>query len=213
VPSRFPIDRPGTRFYIRRGEPVAQMVEHLTFNQVVLGSSPSGLTNEINSLMHKSEHQPYALELTGNARGNLYKQSRLRDPSKSESAADQLSTLLAGVLADSYQHGKTESAVKEIDDGRFAYQVFLVCGEPRTLLTDDARYLTPDDAAQAGYEAVASVSETPFTVALRAKPPAPTPRHTRAPRRRRRRSGAYSNYRRRAGERQAATGHRAGGAH
>ena len=25
-------------------EPVAQVVEHLTFNQVVLGSSPSGLT-------------------------------------------------------------------------------------------------------------------------------------------------------------------------
>jgi hypothetical protein len=28
-------------------EPVAQMVEHLTFNQVVLGSSPSGLTIEM----------------------------------------------------------------------------------------------------------------------------------------------------------------------
>jgi hypothetical protein len=39
--------------------------------------------------------------------------------------------------------------------------VFLVCGEPRTLLTDSARYLTPADAAQAGYEAVASMSETP----------------------------------------------------
>jgi hypothetical protein len=38
------LTRSGTRFYIRRGEPVAQMVEHLTFNQVVLGSSPSGLT-------------------------------------------------------------------------------------------------------------------------------------------------------------------------
>jgi predicted ATPase len=52
-------------------------------------------------------------------------------------------------------------AVAAMDDGRFAYQVFLVCGEPRTLLTDSARYLTPDDAAQAGYEAVASISETP----------------------------------------------------
>jgi hypothetical protein len=29
----------------RPGERVAQMVEHLTFNQVVLGSSPSALTN------------------------------------------------------------------------------------------------------------------------------------------------------------------------
>jgi hypothetical protein len=52
-------------------------------------------------------------------------------------------------------------AVVATDDGRFAYQVFLVCGEPRTLLTDSARYLTPDDAAQAGYQAVASMSETP----------------------------------------------------
>ena len=33
-----------------RQEPVAQMVEHLTFNQVVLGSSPSGLTNKIKGL-------------------------------------------------------------------------------------------------------------------------------------------------------------------
>jgi hypothetical protein len=49
-------------------------------------------------------------------------------------------------------------AVVAMDDGRFAYQVFLVCGEPRTLLIDSARYLTPDDAAQAGYEAVASIS-------------------------------------------------------
>jgi hypothetical protein len=53
-------------------------------------------------------------------------------------------------------------AVVATGDGRFAYQVFLVCGEPRTLLTDSARYLTPDDAAQAGYDAVASISETPL---------------------------------------------------
>jgi hypothetical protein len=51
-------------------------------------------------------------------------------------------------------------AVVAMDDGRFAYQVFLVCSEPFTLLTDSARYSTPDDAAQAGYEAVASMSET-----------------------------------------------------
>ena len=54
-------------------------------------------------------------------------------------------------------------AVVATDDGRFAYQVFLVCGEPRTLLTDSARYLTPDDAAQAGSEAVAAMSETPVS--------------------------------------------------
>jgi hypothetical protein len=52
-------------------------------------------------------------------------------------------------------------AIVATDDGRFAYQIFLVCGEPRTLLTDSKSYLTPDDAAQAGYDAVASMSETP----------------------------------------------------
>ena len=34
-------------------ERVAQLVEHLTFNQVVLGSSPSALTNIINNLAQK----------------------------------------------------------------------------------------------------------------------------------------------------------------
>jgi hypothetical protein len=53
-------------------------------------------------------------------------------------------------------------AIVATDDGRFAYQVFLVRGEPRTLLSDSARYSTPDDAAQAGYEAAASMSETPI---------------------------------------------------
>ena len=56
---------------------------------------------------------------------------------------------------------KFRVAVVATDDGQFAYQVFLVCGEPRTLLTDSACYLTPDDAAQAGYAAVASMSKTP----------------------------------------------------
>jgi hypothetical protein len=31
-------------------------------------------------------------------------------------------------------------AVVAVDDGRFAYQVYLVCSEPCTLLTDSARY-------------------------------------------------------------------------
>ena len=34
----------------RRGEPVAQPVEHLTFNQGVTGSNPRGLTNKIKHL-------------------------------------------------------------------------------------------------------------------------------------------------------------------
>jgi hypothetical protein len=68
-------------------------------------------------------------------------------------------------------------AVFATDDGRFGYQVFLVCGEPRTLLTESARYSTPDDAAQAGYEAVASMSETPVR-----RPYAPSsPRRRTAP--------------------------------
>jgi hypothetical protein len=66
---------------------------------------------------------------------------------------------------------KFSVAVVATDDGRFAYQIFLVCGEPRTLLTDSACYLTPDDAAQAGYETVASMSETPLR-----RPYAPTHR-------------------------------------
>jgi hypothetical protein len=34
-----------------RAEPVAQSVEHMTFNHGVLGSSPSGLTNKIRDLL------------------------------------------------------------------------------------------------------------------------------------------------------------------
>jgi predicted ATPase len=67
-------------------------------------------------------------------------------------------------------------AVVATDDGRFTYQVFLVCGEPRTLLTDSARYLTPADAAQAGYEAVTSMSETPVRRPYAPRSPNP---HTR----------------------------------
>jgi hypothetical protein len=40
---------PGTPHTHSRAEPVAQLVEHLTFNQVVLGSSPSGLTKYISN--------------------------------------------------------------------------------------------------------------------------------------------------------------------
>jgi predicted ATPase len=68
---------------------------------------------------------------------------------------------LSAELRLSESREKFNVAIVATGDGRFAYQVFLVCGEPRTLLTDDARYLTPDDAAQAGYEAVTSMSETP----------------------------------------------------
>jgi hypothetical protein len=46
-------------------------------------------------------------------------------------------------------------AVRATEDGRYAFQIFRVGGEPRTLLSDSPRYMTPADAAQAGYEAIA----------------------------------------------------------
>jgi hypothetical protein len=39
------LDPPRPRTYTARRERVAQVVEHLTFNQVVVGSSPTALTN------------------------------------------------------------------------------------------------------------------------------------------------------------------------
>jgi hypothetical protein len=48
-------------------------------------------------------------------------------------------------------------AVLATDDGQFAFQIFTVSGEPQTLQTDSSRYMTPADAAQAGYEAIASM--------------------------------------------------------
>ena len=37
---------------LSREEPVAQPVEHLTFNQRVVGSNPAGLTNSYNGLAY-----------------------------------------------------------------------------------------------------------------------------------------------------------------
>jgi hypothetical protein len=48
-------------------------------------------------------------------------------------------------------------AVRATEDGLYAFQIFRVGGEPRTLLSDSPRYMTPADAAQAGYEALASM--------------------------------------------------------
>ena len=45
-----PIDRAGARPYTPRLEPVAQPVEHVTFNHGVDGSNPSGLANIFNGL-------------------------------------------------------------------------------------------------------------------------------------------------------------------
>jgi hypothetical protein len=47
----------------------------------------------------------------------------------------------------------------ELRPGKFTFQIFSVCGEPQTLQTDSRRYMTPADAAQAGYEAIAANSK------------------------------------------------------
>jgi hypothetical protein len=46
-------------------------------------------------------------------------------------------------------------AVLATNDGALGFQIFTVCGEPKTLLTDSPRYMTPADAAQAGYDVIA----------------------------------------------------------
>jgi hypothetical protein len=37
-------------------------------------------------------------------------------------------------------------------DGRYTYQLFAVAAEPRTLLTDDTTFDSPEEAERAGYE-------------------------------------------------------------
>jgi hypothetical protein len=48
-------------------------------------------------------------------------------------------------------------AVLATKDGRFAFQIFTVCGEPQTLQTDGQPNMTTADAAEAGYEAIVSM--------------------------------------------------------
>jgi hypothetical protein len=48
-------------------------------------------------------------------------------------------------------------AVRATEDGRFAFQIFRVGGEPRTLLRDSPHYKSPAEAAQVGHEAIASM--------------------------------------------------------
>jgi hypothetical protein len=47
-------------------------------------------------------------------------------------------------------------AVRATADGRFTFQIFTVSGEPRALRADGRHYATPNDAARAGYEAIAA---------------------------------------------------------
>jgi hypothetical protein len=48
-------------------------------------------------------------------------------------------------------------AVLATEDGRFSFQIFTVYAEPQTLQIDSQRYMTPADAAKAGYEAIVSM--------------------------------------------------------
>jgi hypothetical protein len=53
-------------------------------------------------------------------------------------------------------HSKFEVAVVATSDGRFTFQIFAVSGEPKTLQIGAESYMTPADAAQAGYAVIAS---------------------------------------------------------
>jgi hypothetical protein len=53
------------------------------------------------------------------------------------------------------------AGVLATDDGRFAFQIFRVSGEPKALLNDSARYPSSVEAAQAGYKVIASMRRWP----------------------------------------------------
>jgi hypothetical protein len=51
---------------------------------------------------------------------------------------------------------KFQVAVRASADGRFSFEIFTVSGEPRTVQINSQHCPTPDDAARAGYEALAA---------------------------------------------------------
>ena len=53
------------------GEPVAQLVEHVTFNHGVVGSNPAGLTSKIKDFLHFKAPQ----KTVGEPLGSLGRQS------------------------------------------------------------------------------------------------------------------------------------------
>jgi hypothetical protein len=50
-------------------------------------------------------------------------------------------------------------AVVATSDGKFTFQIFAVSSEPKTLEIGAERYMTPADAARAGYEAIVANSK------------------------------------------------------
>ena len=53
-------------------------------------------------------------------------------------------------------HPRYEVAVVATPDGRFTFQIFMVSGEPTTLQAGTERFVTPADAARAGYAMIAA---------------------------------------------------------
>ena len=44
-------------------------------------------------------------------------------------------------------------------EGRYGYQIYTVAGEPQTVPADTETYASPDEAVEAGYEAMAAIRE------------------------------------------------------
>jgi hypothetical protein len=43
--------------------------------------------------------------------------------------------------------------------GRYGYQIYTVAGEPQTIPAETKSYASPDEAVEAGYEAMATIRE------------------------------------------------------
>jgi len=59
------------------------------------------------------------------------------------------------------RYRKFRVAVRACENGQYTYQLFTLAGEPRTFQSDDRSYDTPEDAVQAGYEALAVLTARP----------------------------------------------------
>jgi hypothetical protein len=59
------------------------------------------------------------------------------------------------------RHLKFRVAVQACENGQYSYQLFTLAGEPRTFQRDDKSYDTPQEAVQAGYEALAALTAQP----------------------------------------------------
>jgi hypothetical protein len=56
---------------------------------------------------------------------------------------------------------KFRVAVRACENGQYMYQLFTLAGEPRTFQSDHRSYDTPEQAVQAGYEALAVLTAQP----------------------------------------------------